>query len=285
MLIARHGVVIFEKTWGLANREKKIGVTRETKFRLGSANKMFTAVAVLQLVHSGRLSLDGTVGTYLPDYPNRNIASKVTIRELLNHTGGTGDIFGPQFFANRATLRTNEDYVALYGGRDPAFEPGTRDAYSNYGYVLLGALIQKISGVSYYDFVQEHIFKPAGMTNTDSLPEEEDVPNRSAGYMRQGATWVSNVDTLPYRGMAAGGGYSTIGDLLHFANALKSEILLPKSLLAEATAAQNHDGWYGYGFGIQGKGNLTSYGHDGGAPGMNAAFRGISKAFHCDRRT
>ena len=115
------------------------------------------------------------------------------------------------------------------------------------------------------------------MTNTDSLPEEEDVPNRSAGYMRQGATWISNVDTLPYRGMAAGGGYSTIGDLLHFANALKSEILLPKSLLAEATAAQNHDGWYGYGFGIQGKGNLTSYGHDGGAPGMNAAFRVFPK--------
>lgn len=273
MLIARRGRIVFEMTWGLADRESTTPVTTQTRFRLGSANKMFTSVAVLQLLNAGKLALDGTVGRYLPDYPNKDVAAKVTVRHLLTHTGGTGDIFGPEFTAKRTNLKTHTDYLHLYGGRPPQFEPGTRDAYSNYGMVLLGALIEKVSGMAYYDYVREYIFRPAGMVDTDSLPESENVPNRAAGYMWQGNGWVSNTATLPYRGTAAGGGYSTVGDLLRFANALESGLLLPRPLLGEATKPQNHESWYGYGFMLGGEGALRSYGHPGGAPGMNAAFR------------
>ena len=119
--------------------------------------------------------------------------------------------------------------MKLYGSRAPNFEPGTRLEYSNYGFVLLGAIIEAVSGESYYDYVRKHVFEPAGMTSTDSLPESEEVPNRSIGYMRPdpGAqSWQPNTDSLPWRGTAAGGGYSTVGDLARFADALMGHKLL-----------------------------------------------------------
>jgi CubicO group peptidase (beta-lactamase class C family) len=273
MLISRRGAVIFEKSWGLGDREHKISVTPQTRFRLGSANKMFTAIAVLQLVNEGKLALDETIGRYLPDYPNGELAGKVTVRHLLSHTGGTGDIFGPEFTARRTGLKTHADYLQLYGARAPEFEPGTKAVYSNYGMVLLGALIEKVSGASYYDYVRKHIFRPAGMDDTDSLPEDQDVPNRATGYMWQGNGWSPNTNALPYRGTAAGGGYSTVRDLLRFSDALETGTLLPKALFLKAITPQNPEGWYGFGFGLGGEGVLRSYGHRGDAPGMNADFR------------
>ena len=117
VLVARDGKPVFEQAYGLADRERKQPNRTDTLFRIGSMNKMFTAVATMQLVQAGKLSLDGTVGTYLADYPNREVASKVTVRELLAHTGGTGDIFGPEYEAHRLELRTLSDYVGLYGKR------------------------------------------------------------------------------------------------------------------------------------------------------------------------
>jgi D-alanyl-D-alanine carboxypeptidase len=127
--------------------------------------------------------------------------------------------------------------------------------------------------MSYYDYVRDHVFRPAGMTATGSLPESVDVPNRAVGYMRTapGGPWVPNTDTLPWRGTAAGGGYSTVGDLLRFAQALASGRLLSTATLAEAT--HPHQQQYGYGFGVQGEGRLGSWGHGGGAPGMNGELR------------
>lgn len=273
LLVARNGEILLQKGWGYANRESKQPVTLDTQFRLGSMNKMFTAVATLQLVESGKLSLSGTVGRYLPDYPNQDVASKVTVRHLLTHTGGTGDIFGPEFDANRTMLRGHADYVKLFGKRGVEFEPGKEDAYSNYGYVLLGALIEKVSGMSYYEYVRRRIYDVAGMKLTDSLPESDSVPGRAAGYMRQHREWVSNMDTLPYRGMGAGGGYSTVADLFRFAEALKAGRLISAKMLAEATSPQDNGKTYGYGFGVQGEGPMRSYGHGGGAPGMNGELR------------
>jgi D-alanyl-D-alanine carboxypeptidase len=269
LLVARHGQILLERAWGLADREAGTRNTRDTKFRLGSMNKMFTAVATLQLVEAGELALDDTIGEHLPDYPNREVAAKVTVRHLLTHTGGTGDIFGPEFDENRLQLRQHSDYVKLYGSRGLLHEPGERFEYSNYGFVLLGALIEAVSGESYYDYVDERVFRPAGMTATGSLPESEEVPQRAVGYMKPfGArTWLPNDDWLPWRGMAAGGGYSTVGDLLRFAQALSSGKLISKHVLAEATTPRAEG--YGYGFGVQGEGRLRSYGHTGGAPGMN----------------
>jgi D-alanyl-D-alanine carboxypeptidase len=271
VLVARNNKILLQKAWGLADREKKTPNTIDTQFRIGSMNKMFTAVATLQLVEAGKLSLDGTVGSYLPDYPNKEIASKVTLRHLLTHTGGTGDIFGPEFDKNRATLKEHQDYLNLYGSRGPDQTPGTDLKYSNYGFVLLGAIIEKVSGVTYYTYVREKIFKPAGMMSTDSLSESVPVPKRAAGYVRDEQSWVSNVDTLPYRGTAAGGGYSTVGDLLRFVQALESGKLLSSALFAEAIKSQKD--WYGYGFMNFGEGSLKAWGHEGGAPGINGDLR------------
>ncbi len=273
MLVVRGKSTVYYRVWGMADRAAKTPVTRTTKFRIGSMNKMFTAVAILQLIDQKKLSLDDTVGKLLPGYPNAGIAQKVTVRMLLTHSGGTGDIFGPEFDKERLTLKSNEDYVRLFGTRAPLFEPGTQERYSNYGFILLGAIVSKVSGEDYYDYVQRHIFAPAGMTGTGSLPEDAAVPDRSKGYMKKDGQWVSNADTLPFRGMAAGGGYSTLDDLVKFGQALESGTLLPKALLADATADHTKGKWYGYGFMVGGDGADRWYGHGGGAPGMNGELR------------
>ncbi|MDF2744375.1 MAG: beta-lactamase family protein, partial [Actinomycetia bacterium] len=135
------------------------------------------------------------------------------------------------------------------------------------------ALIEGVTGGSYDDYVRDHIFHPAGMRSTGSLPEAVDVPDRAVGYLRPspGGAWEPNTDTLPWRGTAAGGGYSTVGDLLRFAQALTSGRLLSEATLADAT--RPHQQQYGYGFDVQGQGRLGSYGHGGGAPGMNGELR------------
>jgi D-alanyl-D-alanine carboxypeptidase len=202
------------------------------------------------------------------------VAAKVTVRHVLTLTGGTGDIFGPEFEEHRLTLREHRDYLKLYGSRGLTHEPGTRFEYSNYGFVLLGALIEQVSGGPYDDYVGDHVFRRAGMRSTGALPESANVPKRAVGYMRSspsGGAWVPNTDTLPWRGTAAGGGYSTVGDLLRFAQALRSGKLISEATLAEAT--RPHQQQYGYGFDVQGQGPLRSYGHGGGAPGMNGELR------------
>ena len=272
-LWAKNGKGIASGARGKADRETGIDNTLDTRFRIGSMNKMFTAVATLQLVERGKLSLDDTIGKLLPDYPNASVASKVKVRHLLSHTGGTGDIFGPEFAAHRLELKTLQDYVKLYGKRDLEFDPGTKWEYSNYGFLLLGVLIEKISGKSYYDFVAENIYKVAGMTDSGSEPESTKVAKRSKGYMRDWLEMVSNEPTLPWRGTSAGGGYTTAADLMKFAEALMSNRLLKAETLAEATRPQFTTGDYGFGFQLGPPGEVRTYGHGGGAPGMNAILR------------
>jgi CubicO group peptidase (beta-lactamase class C family) len=272
-LWAKNGKTITSGARGKADRERGTDNTLDTRFRIGSMNKMFTAVATLQLVERGKLSLDDTVGKILPDYPNANVASKVKVRHLLSHTGGTGDIFGPEFEAHRLELKTLQDYVKLYGERDLQFEPGTKWDYSNYGFLLLGVMIEKLSGTSYYDFVAENIYKVAGMTGSGSQPESVKVANRSKGYMRDRFEILSNEPTLPWRGTSAGGGYTTAADLMKFAGALTSNRLLKAETLAEATRPQFTTGAYGFGFQLGPPDEARTYGHGGGAPGMNAILR------------
>lgn len=274
VLVQRHGRTVYQSAAGLADRSAGTPIDMDTRFRLGSANKMFTAIAILQVVERGRISLDANVRTYLPDYPNAAFADSVTIRQLLTHTGGAGNIFTPEYQARRLEVREPADYVALFGNRAPDTSEQGRGAYANYGFVLLGRIVEAVSGQSYYDYVQEHIFAPAGMTATGSLPEEVAVPNRSHGYRRgQGGRLVDNADTLPWRGSPAGGGYSTAADLIRFADALRSGRLVSPAMLAQATSPQRPAGWYGFGFFLAGQGATRNWGHGGGAPGMNAAFR------------
>ena len=162
VLVAKNGKPIFAQAYGLADREHNIPDTLTTRFSIGSMNKMFTGVAVLQLAQAGKLKLDDPLGKYLTNYPNKELAAKVTISELLTNTGGTGDIWGPDYDKHRLELRTLQDYINLYGNRPLRFEPGSRWEYSNYGFILLGAVIEKVSGESYYDYVREHIYVPQG---------------------------------------------------------------------------------------------------------------------------
>lgn len=272
VLVAKNGKPIFTGAYGLADREKKTPNKLSTRFRIGSMNKMFTATSILQLVQAGKIQLADPVGKHLTDYPNLDVASKVTIHHLLTHTGGTGDFFGPQYNAHRLELQALKDYVTLYGKRGLEFEPGSKWAYSNYGFLLLGLVIEKVSGQSYYDYVREHVYKPAGMTSSDSLPEGEIVPDRSIGYTKAGGgEWHPNTDTLPPRGTSAGGGYSTVEDLLRFANALANHKLLDThhTELLTTGKVDGGGGKYAYGFGDRTVNGVRSFGHGGGAPGMN----------------
>ena len=303
VLIAKAGKPIFQGAYGYADREKKIANTADTKFHFGSMGKMFTAVAVMQLVEAGKIKLDDPVAKYLTDYPNKEVAA-VTIHQLLTHTGGTGDIFSPEFDAHREELKELSDYVALYGNRGLQFTPGSRWEYSNYGYVLLGRIIEVTSGESYYDYVRDHIFKPAGMNATDNLPENQHVPDLAAGYTRGGPPRIllpgpgpgpgpgagpgpeqhqpPRADgplrpiegTLPYRGTSAGGGYSTVGDLLKFASALTSDSLLSahdtEILITGKVSTPRPGTKYAYGFEDQTTPDgVRFFGHGGGAPGIN----------------
>jgi CubicO group peptidase (beta-lactamase class C family) len=279
VLVAKDGQVLFSGAYGLADRERGIANTPRTRFRVGSINKMFTAVSTLQLAEAGEVELTAPLGEYLSDYPNRDVATKVTIHHLLTHTGGTGNIFGPEFKAHRLELRRLADYVRLNGDRAPEFEPGSRWKYSNYGFILLGVVIEKVSGHTYYDYVNGHIYQPANMAATGSQPEDEAVPDLSAGYTRpeETAEWAPNTDTLPWRGTSAGGGYSTAGDLARFAEALLGDQLLgPDSTqrLLTGKVEVSPGVRYAYGFvdARDADGN-GSVGHHGGAPGMNGELR------------
>lgn len=282
LLVARHGKVLFEKAYGNADRAKGTPNTLDTQFRYASLGKMFTAIATLQLVEAGKLSLDGHVGDYLKDYPGKDVATTVTIRHLLTHTGGTGPIgfadwpgfkSHQDYLGYRDQVRTHADYVRRHGDHAPEFEPGSKFDYSNYGFVLLGAIIERVSGQNYYDYVDQHVFAPAGMTSTGNLPESEAVPHRAKGYMRKDNAWVPNDELLPYRGMAAGGGYTTVGDMLRFAQALESGKLISRRMLDAATRPQIDEGFYGYGFFVVGEGPTRRFGHTGDHEGMCADFR------------
>jgi CubicO group peptidase (beta-lactamase class C family) len=271
LLVAKDGKTVVEGAYG--------GNDLDTKFRFGSMGKMFTAVAALQLVQAGKLSLDAPVSRYLPDYPNKEVAA-VTVMQLLTHTGGTGNIFSPEYFDHRLETREHLDYVKLFGDRGVMFAPGSRWDYSNYGMILLGRIIEVVSGQSFYDYTRAHIFEPLGMKATGNEPEDSRVPKLSTGQTHMGARpgppgpLRPNTDTLPYRGTAAGGGYSTVGDLLAFVNALTSHRLLDPEHSAMlfkphvATARPGNEQALGFGVRTWAEGAI-SVGHGGGAPGMN----------------
>lgn len=277
VLIAKDGRAIFQKAYGYADREAKIPNNLETRFRLGSMNKMFTSVAVAQLVQAGKLKYTDTLAQVLPDYPDKEIAQKITIHHLLTHTSGLGDIFTPEFDKKKDSLHEIKEYLPLFTGKPLKFEPGKSWAYSNAGFIVLGLIIEKVSGESYYDYVQQHIYDAAGMKSSGSFPKTEKVANLAVGYMRQGADGklVSNWETLPWRGMSAGGGDSTLGDLLRFDQALRAHKLLNAEMTETILTGKVQPGpqenrKYAYGFEDHLLDGRHVVGHSGGAPGMNS---------------
>ena len=229
VLLAQGPTPVLQRTYGLADRAAKRPNTIDTRFNLGSISKVFTATAIRQLAEQGKLGLDDPLVRHLPDYPNADVARRVTIRQLLEHRSGIGgNIFDAPPGRTRADLRRNRDFLQLFAAQPLQFEPGTGQRYSNAGYVVLGAVIERVSGASYYDYVREHIFRPAGMTATDSYAKDSLPPNTALGYARDAPGESTqgplrpNFDLLPGRGSAAGGGYSTAPDLLRFALAMQA---------------------------------------------------------------
>ncbi|GAC1652083.1 MAG: serine hydrolase domain-containing protein [Acidobacteriaceae bacterium] len=291
MLIAKNNDIVFEHAYGLADRNSKRPNDMDTRFMLGSMNKMFTSVAIAQLVQAGKLHYTDTLAQILPDYPDKEIAQKVTLHHLLTHTSGLGDFFGPEYDKRKANLHSLSDYVQLFAGKALKFEPGRGWAYSNAGMIVAGIIVEKVSGENYYDYVEQHIFKPAGMNASGWFKRDEIKSGAAAdhafGYTKQdGATeWTYNYDSLGYRGTSAGGGSSNVHDLLKFSQALQSGKLLSPELVQTITAGKVDTGMmgdkHGYGFMVNAESGHPTIGHGGGAPGMNADFKMIPDTGYC----
>ncbi len=212
--------------------------------------------------------MSDTIARHLPRY-GAPYAGRVTIQQLLDFSSGMGDIFGAKFDATpKEKLRTLADYLPLFEGDPLKFEPGARHEYSNAGYIVLGLIIEAVSGQDYYGYVREHIFRPAGMADTDSFFADEIVPNRAVSYTKEGGRWRSAMFEHPGRGSSAGGGYSTSRDLMRFAAALKAGRLVPPAyatwILSRAAAAPMAGAPTGP---VSG-----SLGIAGGSPGVNAVL-------------
>ena len=273
VLVAKGERTIFHRAYGQADRSWGISNRLDTKFNLASMNKMFTAVAIGQLMEAGKLRLEDTVASILPGYPNQKAAGSITMAQLLSHSAGLGMLFDRPGFDRRKRYRLSSDYFPLFAGEPLLYEPGARSAYSNEGFVVLGAVVEKITGASYFDQVRQRVFKPVGMRDTDSYAIDDVVPNLAVGYARyeddplgigpRRPNWIF----LQWKGSAAGGGYSTTADLWKFVRALRSQQLLRGETLDIFLAPHAKGDWYGYGFLVQEFGGKPVRGHGGGGPG------------------
>ena len=274
VLVADGGRVVFKKGYGLANMEWNIPVETDTKFRLGSITKQFTAMLVLQLVQEGKVKLDGRVTDYLPDY-RKDTGSRVTVHQLLNHTSGIPSYTGlPNFFKDVSrTPYSVPDFVKTYASGDLEFEPGSKFAYNNSGYFLLGAIVERVTGKPYEQVLRERILDPVGMKNTGYDHFDTILPKRAAGYERTPGGYVNApyLDmSLPY---AAGSLYSTVEDLYLWDQALYNDRLLSPQLREVMFKPGLNN--YAYGWGV-GKAPLGPAGepvevvqHSGGINGFN----------------
>ena len=278
VLVARDGEAIFTGAYGLANRALGIPNQIDTKFNLGSMDKMITGVAIVQLVAKGQLSLDAKVGGLLPGLANEQIARTVTVYHLLTHTSGMGDWSeSPRFPELHDQIRAVEDYLPLFIDTPLEFEPGDHFRYSNSGYIVLGLIIQEITDQSYYDYVRTNILEPCRMADTAAYELDAERPDLAVGYTKMdidGSELDEITDyrfAMPMRGGPSGGGFSTVADLLRFRNCLLDHRLLsPESteLLLAGKVSLNEHIQYAYGFLDRQVADQRVVGHSGGAPGV-----------------
>ncbi len=279
VLLAKDGKPVFTGAYGMANKDFNVPNKLDTKFNLGSMNKMFTGVAIAQLVEKGKMSFDDPLSKFLPDFPDAESAKKIQIKHLLTHTGGLGGYFTRRYQdISRANLRTVDDMMALAKQDEKLlFEPGTKWQYSNTGMLVLGKVIEIVSGQTYFDYVRDNIYKPAGMTNTDCYELDRVNANLAVGYDKQytdnGIAWGNNIFMHVMRGGPQGGGYSTVEDLLKFDQALRSGKLLSPAMVKVITTPKPElkSPEYGYGFGVDA--DAQTAGHGGGFPGINSNLR------------
>ncbi|MBK8312987.1 MAG: beta-lactamase family protein [Acidobacteria bacterium] len=275
VLVANGGKIILKKAYGIANKDFNTPNTIETKFNLGSMNKMFTSVAIAQLVEQGKLSFDDPLSKFLPDFPNPEAAQKIRIKHLLSHTAGLGSYFNKKFMdSSRARYHTVDEMMTLADDKNVAFEPGKRWSYSNTGMLVLGKVIEKVTGQSYFDYIRDHIYKPAGMINSDSYELDRVNTNLAVGYEKEftghGVEFKNNIFSHVIRGGPAGGGYSTVEDLMRFDIALRSNKLVGAEFVKMLLSAKPELNSPRYGFGFQIDGEKRIAGHGGGFEGISS---------------
>ena len=274
VLVARGDDILFERACGEASKRFHVPNNIDTKFNLGSMNKMFTSTAILQLAERGKLSLDDAISMYVDtSWLPETITARVTVRHLLTHTSGLGSYFNETYWqSSRERFRKVSDYQPLVRGDFLRFEPGSDYRYSNTGMLLLGVVIESASGQDYFDYIRQHIYQPAGMRNTDCYAMDEPVENLAIGYIpnrSNGLGWENNIYKHVLMGGPAGGGFSTVRDLHKYARAMQQGKLVSASS-REAMWTDHHGHAYGYGFSVeQGKAGRI-VGHGGGFPGLNA---------------
>ena len=264
VLVAVDGKPLVEKAWGMADRARKIANTTETAFDIGSLGKLFTQIAILQLVEAGKLSLDEFFGKYLPDYPNTEIANKVTLRQLLQHTSGMGDFADPATREAKAgSLRTVKDFVPLFANEPLAFAPGSQMKYSNAGYMVLGRVIEAVTGQDYSLYIEQHVLEPAGMKHSGFFDRGKLPPTVARSYDDEADVTGKH----PVRGSPAGGLHASAGDLLRLRQAIDAGKLVGQESVKvlrdlvprPPNSPQPVD-----------PGKFAAYGIAGGAPGVSA---------------
>lgn len=268
--LVRSGEVVYEAVRGEANKDFDVPNRIDTKFNLGSMNKMFTAVAIAQLVERGEISWEDPLSKFLPEFPDAESADRIRIEHLLTHTSGLGSYFNDEFMsASRARFRTVSDLMELADEETLQFEPGTQWSYSNTGFLVLGRVIEVVTGQDYHDYIRANVTGPAGMHSTDCYQLDHVNPNLAVGYDLQDGVWRNNLFMHVIRGGPAGGGYSTVGDLVRFANALRDGTLVSAETLELLTTPKPdlNSPRYGFGFGINPDGSV---GHSGGFLGINS---------------
>lgn len=261
VLIAREGQPYVTRTYGPADRERGSAATESTRYNTASIGKKFTQTAIARLIQEGRLTRNSTLGELLPDYPNRE-AHGATIDQLVNMRGGISDFFGDAFdVLPKSRFSSNHAYYEYVSSLPQRFAPGTRNEYCNGCYIVLGEIVERLSGTRFEDYIQRTVFNPAGMTrsgyfNAARLPENTALP-----YMRTtgpGSVYRNALDRHGAAGSGAGGAYSTVGDLLAFDNALRDGRLLNAEMTAWVLGGEPSPGR-----------NHTSLGIAGGAGGTS----------------
>jgi len=271
--VMRGDSVFFEQAYGELDHNVHAPNRPDTRFNVASMGKMFVAVAVGQLVDAGKLRWDDTLAAVLPEYPNRDAARRITLHQLLTHSAGLGGLFDRPGYDRRKDYPTAASLLEVFAREPLLYAPGTDSRYSNEGFVVLGAVVEKVSGENFYDYVRRHVYAAAGMRDTDAFAIDDPVENVAVGY-----AWFDddplglrprrpNWAYLGRRGTPAGGGYSTAADMVRFSQALRGGRLVRSETAARLTAVQNGLPHYGYGFQLSTIGGRDVVGHDGGGSG------------------
>lgn len=272
--IARRDTSILVDGVGYADRARGIRNDSLTRFHLGSSPKMLTAIAIGQLIDRGKLHLDDTLARVLPEYPDTSVSAHVTVRQLLTHTAGFGGLWELPGYEKKKRYGSNMAYLPIFKGRKLQFTPGSRYSYSNEGFLLLGAIVEKVAGTSYDGWIRENILGPAGMSGWCDCMGMVGAPRRAVGYTHNEEndpfgelTVTDNEGFLGAEGIAAGGYYGTATDYLKLAHALRSGVLLSDSTRAQMWTATQLSGPgrpYGMGFVLNDVDGHPTFGHGGG---------------------